>query len=91
MRDKQLSNKEKDFIISASEIGQYNYCSISWYLQKIGYEPDSPFLEIGTQKHSNLGKIIDKTSHEKKKSNKLMISGLVLFTISIIILVFEVI
>jgi hypothetical protein len=91
MRDKQKFNKETNSVISASEIGQYNYCSAAWYLQKMGYKPDSPFLEIGSQKHSDLGKIIDKTGHEKKKSNILMITGFILFVISIILLIIEVI
>jgi hypothetical protein len=87
MRDKQLSTKEKDFMISASEIGQYIYCSVAWYLQKKGYEPNSPFLEIGTIKHLDLGTIIDITCYEKKKSNMLAIVGLVLFVISIILII----
>ena len=87
MRIKKLSMKDKDFIITASEIGQYNYCSVAWYLQKKGYEPNTPFLEIGTIKHRDLGTIIDKTYHEQKKSNMLVILGLVLYIISIILIV----
>ena len=87
MKDKQLSIKEKDFMINASEIGQYTYCSVAWYLQKKGYKPNSPFLEIGSIKHHDLGTIIDKTSHEKKKSNMLAIVGLALFVISIILII----
>lgn len=42
--------------INASEIGQYEYCSISWNLARQGYKPVSKKLEIGTMIHIEIGK-----------------------------------
>ena len=48
-------------LLNASEIGQYHFCSIAWYLQRHGYEPQSELLELGTKKHIDLGNIVDST------------------------------
>jgi hypothetical protein len=46
-------------IISASEIGQYAYCSYAWFLRRCGYKAQSPFLEPGKETHVALGEKID--------------------------------
>jgi len=84
---KQTSFKGTD-IISASEIGQYHYCSVGWYLQKCGYEPQSALLERGAQKHVELGKILDHTQKGLKRSRLLALAGyLLLIATAIVILV----
>jgi len=88
--EKQTSFKETD-IISASEIGQYHYCSMSWFLQKCGYEPKSPALEHGIKKHVELGELIDYTKRINKKSKVFATIGYILFTGAVLILIFEVI
>jgi hypothetical protein len=50
---------KKTDVLSASEIGQYHYCSCAWMLQRCGYEPESPYLEAGKQIHVALGDTID--------------------------------
>lgn len=89
MRTQQAS-LSKD-IISASEIGQYHYCSVAWYLQKCGYKPDSKLLDIGTKKHIQYGDIIDETELDIKRSKLFTTAGYLLLTISILILLFEVV
>jgi hypothetical protein len=78
-------------VIRASEIGQYHYCSISWYLQKLGYKPKSQFLEIGSKKHEKLGNIIKHTQRNMIKSKILAAIGYLLLILIILILIFEVI
>jgi hypothetical protein len=78
-------------IIRASEIGQFCYCSIAWYLQKCGYEPKSPMLEIGIKKHENLGKIIQSTQVSSKKSKTFAIAGYSILIFGLLIILFEVI
>ena len=78
-------------IISASEIGQYHYCSMAWYLQKCGYEPKSIYLEPGVKKHIELGKIIDQTQKDYKISNIIAYIGYLALIFAMIILLFEVI
>lgn len=89
-REKQQSFKENE-AISASEIGQYHYCSVSWFLQKCGYTPKSPMLEVGAKKHIQLGETIDYVQINTKKSKVFAIVGYLLFTFAVLILVYEVI
>ena len=87
---KQTRFKGSD-IISASEIGQYFYCPVAWYLQKCGYEPKSPFLEIGKEKHAKLGKIIDRTQVNTKRSRVFAIVGYLLLIAAVLIILYGVI
>ena len=87
---KQTCFRDTD-VISASEIGQYHYCSIAWYLQKCGYEPKSPMLDIGTKKHLELGRIMDHTQANIRKSRAIAIIGYLLLAIGFLIFLFGVI
>jgi hypothetical protein len=57
MGKKRVQNKSD--VLSASEIGRYCYCSYAWFLQRCGYEAESPFLEPGAKAHIALGDTID--------------------------------
>ena len=87
---KQTCFKDTD-VISASEIVQYHYCSIAWYLQKCGYEPKSPMLDIGIKKHLELGKVIDYTQANIRKTRAISIIGYLLLIIGVLIFLYEVI
>ena len=87
---KQTYFKDTD-IISASEIGQYHYCSVAWYLQKCGYEPKSPMLDVGIKKHLEIGKVIDYTQANIRKTRAISIIGYLLLIIGVMIFLFEVI
>jgi len=78
-------------ILNASEIGQYHYCSIAWHLQKCGYEPQSLLLDEGTKKHADLGRIIDNTQKNVRKSRIFATIGYLLLLITFIIFIFEVV
>jgi len=84
---KQTRFKETN-IISASEIGQYIYCSVAWYLQKCGYDPKSPFLDMGKEKHIKLGKIIYHTQVNTKKSRVFSIIGCLLLIVAVILILY---
>jgi len=60
MNLKKTSAMNKKKIFSASEIGEFNYCSISWYLHKCGYKAKSQKIKNGINKHIETGKIINK-------------------------------
>ena len=85
-----MKKRNKNFLINASEIGQYQYCSVSWYLQKCGYEPISPKLQQGTKSHTQLGFIIDDITYKTKAIKVLKNIGFLFLAISIIILFYEV-
>lgn len=40
--------------IRASEMGQYSFCSIAWYLQRCGITPESSSLQRGIKEHESL-------------------------------------
>jgi len=77
-------------ILSASEIGQYHFCSVAWYLQRCGYEPQSALLEVGTKKHTELGNIVDYTQKHAKTSRLLAIAGYLLIAAAILLILIEV-
>ena len=81
---------DKNNVISASEIGQYCYCSISWYLQKQGFKPNSEFLDLGQEKHNELGRIIKNAERKMLKSRIIGVIGYIFLFFSILILIFEV-
>ncbi|KYK20985.1 hypothetical protein AYK21_01155 [Thermoplasmatales archaeon SG8-52-2] len=91
MRCKKNINFKDSNVISASEIGQFCYCSISWYLQQCGYKPNSPKLEIGIKKHEDIGRIIESSKKSNKKSKILALTGYLILFIGIFILIHEVI
>ena len=87
---KQTQFSESD-VISASEIGQYHYCPVAWYIQKCGYEPQSELLEIGKKKHVKHGDIIDCVQVSAKKSKVIAAAGYMLLIVAALIITFEVI
>ncbi len=48
-------DSKRDFI-TASEISQYAYCPIAWYLERCGSTPESPDIERGKYEHNVAGK-----------------------------------
>ncbi|MFW6121463.1 MAG: hypothetical protein ACOC80_11270 [Petrotogales bacterium] len=87
---KQTSLKRND-VISASDIGQYVFCSNSWHLQRGGYEPVSPLLEVGKKSHIDLGNTIDNIQSELYSARRFAIIGYVLLVLAIIAVIYEVI
>jgi len=87
-RTPQISAKNTSQVLSASEIGQYTYCSLSWYLQRLGYRPESPALEKGKTLHKELGKTIDRIQRETRKATRYALLGVVLLIIAGLIVLF---
>lgn len=89
-RTKNRCFKDSD-VIRASEIGQYCFCSISWYLQKCGYKPISPMIKIGIKKHEELGKIIELSQKSSKKSKAFAAAGYLILFFGLFFVISEVI
>jgi hypothetical protein len=87
-QNKQQSKTSK--IIRSSEIAQYLYCSMAWYLQRCGYQPDSIKLDEGTQKHISFGNSIDTIQHKMKRSHQYALLSILFFFIVITSIFFEV-
>ena len=91
MRKGIQSKIDKNYIINASDIGQYHYCSKSWFLQKCGYKPESDLIDKGIKKHIKTGKILDELKLKNHKYRAFAICGYLLFCVAIIIILLEVI
>jgi len=91
MKERKQRSPLKHDILNASEIGQYTYCSVSWYLQRCGYEPDSPWLETGKTLHKELGKTLDAVQENVRRSLIYALLGILLLIIACIILLYEVV
>ncbi|OPY48711.1 MAG: hypothetical protein A4E49_03402 [Methanosaeta sp. PtaU1.Bin112] len=50
-----LKRKNENEAISASEISQYVYCPVSWYLKRKGVPPQSFGLKRGIDMHERAG------------------------------------
>lgn len=86
--NKRFSGKE---VISASEIGQYHFCSMSWYLQKMGYKPDSPSLKVGVVKHNKHARVLSRSKRVNWLSRVVAIAGYLILFFSVLFLFFEVV
>ena len=69
-------------ILKASEIGQFIYCPVAWYLQRQGYKVESPVLDRGSEKHVDLGEQIDSVTKSEKVSQLFFFVGLGLILIT---------
>jgi len=81
---KRQAQLNRNKVLRASEIGQYMYCSIAWYLQRCGYQPDSPLLDVGKKIHVNLGNTIDDIQDEMKNSRRYALLGCLFLIVAII-------
>jgi len=84
MSDKSPNRSD---VITASEIGDYIYCSVSWYLQRCGHAPESPRLEEGTRKHAEVGEKLTIVQKEKRASKRLRDAAYIVLLISPLLLV----
>lgn len=82
--------RDRNNVISASEIGQFCYCSIAWHLQRQGLKPDSESLEKGQKKHDDLGQLMHRNERKIVKSKILATAGYIILFFSILLLIFEV-
>lgn len=87
---KQTLLKKSD-VLSASEIGQYRYCSYAWWLQRCGYEPESQFIEPGKYAHVVLGNTIDKFEKKLRYSRWYALLGLIVLCVAFLLVFFGVI
>lgn len=87
---KESGHKKPALTLTASEIGQFHFCSVAWYLQKCGYAPETTtFLEEGKRKHDALGFIIEKTQRKTKKANTFAMIGGMFLLLAAIVFIFE--
>jgi len=62
-----IGRPNRNDVIAASEISQYVYCPVSWYLKRAGAPPRSPNLARGIHEHIGAGKRL--TLLQKKENS----------------------
>ncbi len=78
--------KRDETLFSASEIGQFTFCSVSWFLKRKGYRsPHSKKKSHGMQIHNSIGKKTYILRHVRNLSYVLIVSGSVLILIFLLI------
>ena len=87
---KQKVLKKSD-VLSASEIGQYHYCSCAWMLHRCGCEPESPSLETGKQAHILLGDTIDGFERKIRVARWTAVLGVLVLCTAFLLFLLEVI
>lgn len=79
-----VSKKNKHYI-TASEIGQYSFCPVSWHLYQQGYRPDEQVFEKGNQYHDMYGKHIEQYITANHQSKWLYFIGILLIVFALLI------
>ena len=84
MMDKRPNNSD---VITASEIAQYSYCPISWYLKRSGCQPNTPGIVAGIEKHAKVGEKISLVHRKEMASRHFGWLGYLVFIVAILVLV----
>ena len=77
-----MKEQSRKPVLKASEIGQFTYCSVAWYLQRQGYKPESPLLDRGLEKHIDLGDKIDSVTEVERTSQRLFFAACCLLLVA---------
>lgn len=89
--DRKKNRFNASRVLTASEIGQYHYCPVAWYLKRCGFEPESPALKEGINHHKEVGENIAHLPAQQHRSNIIQKIAILLILISILILLLGVI
>ena len=83
-------SKRSGDVIRASEIGQYLYCPVAWYLHRCGYQPQSPLLEKGVQVHEAYGHILEGIDQKNQLSKRCAVIGYLFLCVLILLILYGV-
>jgi len=73
----------KTDVLSASEIGQYQYCSCAWILQRCGYEPESQRSMKENGSMSPWVETLDGFQRKNRLARWITLSGLLLVFLAV--------
>ena len=79
-------------IISASEMERYGYCPLSWYLDLRGIDAEGDEVNIGVEKHKEMGDSLKNLLVEEEKSREtsltlMTIVGLIMTVVTIALII----
>lgn len=78
----------KSRVINASEIAQFSYCPVAWFLRRSGIELDARNLQelsAGLTQHKELGARIDEVQCIEKRAGIFAIAGVALVVLIVVI------
>lgn len=81
--DKHPNNSN---VITASEIAQYTYCPISWYMKRCGCQPTTQGMIDGLEKHAHVGEKISLVQNKEKSSRYLRLLGYLALVAALLVL-----
>lgn len=81
---------DKKLSIRASEIGQYYFCSMAWYLQRRGIKPESPHILNGLEKHDAIDISLNKIEKREKQFRFLRWMAILIFFFALVVFILEV-
>jgi hypothetical protein len=84
MDRKKMREKDRNPIITASEIGAFVYCAKAWYLQRCGNEAQSEFLKEGEAFHQKYGAGVSLARRLDRIGKSLVLTALMLLLILIV-------
>ncbi|VVB70186.1 Uncharacterised protein [uncultured archaeon] len=79
-------HNDKDDVITASEISQYAYCPVSWYLKRNGCPPDSSHMARGIHAHQEIGKGINRVQQQERRSKLLSLGEYSLLIMALLLI-----
>ncbi len=83
--------RKQRMVIRASEIAQYLFCPMSWYLSRKGYTPDEQVFAKGVQVHHRHAQVISHLERGQQWAKRLLLLGSFLLLIGALLIIVEVI
>jgi hypothetical protein len=84
MERKKMREKDRNPVITASEIGAFIYCAKAWYLQRCGDEAQGEPLEEGAAFHQKHGAGVSLAERLARIGRSLALTALMLLLVLII-------
>lgn len=75
-----------DETISASELEEYAYCPLAWYLHRSGAEPRSMNISTGILYHGEEQRKALLAQHQMETANKAYVAGILLLLLALLLI-----
>lgn len=76
----------RDNLISASEIAEYDFCPMAWYIQKNGARPSNSRITSGMLFHAEEHRKVMATRYNTFMASKLRFAGMALVVLALILI-----
>lgn len=83
----EIRKLNKSEILKASEISQYSYCSVGWFLRRYGFTPSSESVKNGINIHAKIGEKIGAIKYKELSLKQTLFIGCFLIFIIIVMLI----